>query len=451
MVSIGRREFTDKTFRQTVTESIKQHSRENTGSIEDISSLVSSFYYLETDITSPGGYKKIKTYLDKLDKVYETKGNLVYYLAVSPEHFETIVENIMVNKMTSQDEGYKRVVIEKPFGRDLATAKTLNNALQKGFQEEQIYRIDHYLGKEMLQNIMAIRFANTFFEPLWNNKYIDHVQITSSETLGVGNRGGYYESSGAIRDMMQNHMLQLLMLTAMEAPVSLDTDSIRDEKVKVLKAMSLPDNKGTSIVRGQYDEGMLNKTMVPAYRGEPSVGPDSNTETFISTKLFIDNFRWSGVPFYLRTGKRLAEQGTQIVIQFLELPSILYYKQYSGLDPNRLIIEIQPREGVKIKFNAKKPGSKDTIVPVEMDFCQNCDLGSVSPEAYERLILDVMAGDSTLFTRWDEVEYAWRFIDKITGGWKDETIDFPNYASGTWGPIESDELINKDGRKWINF
>lgn len=353
--------------------------------------------------------------------------------------------------MSDQSNGFKRVVIEKPFGRDLATARKLNSALEKGFSEEQIYRIDHYLGKEMLQNIMVIRFANTMFEPLWSNKYIDHVQITSSETIGVENRGGYYDQAGAIRDMMQNHMLQLLMLTAMEAPHSLDTDSIRDEKVKVLRALSLPSDGLKSVVRGQYGQGIIDKTLVPGYRSEPRVRPNSNTETFVAMKVLIENRRWSGVPFYLRTGKRLEKRGTQIVIQFLDIPSIAYYNQYSGLDPNRLVIEIQPREGVRLKFNGKKPGSKDIILPVEMDFCQNCDIGSVSPDAYERLLFDVMEGDSTLFTRWDELEYAWRIIDKITRGWEGQPTAFPNYEAGTWGPWESDLLINKDGRKWINL
>lgn len=259
--------------------------------------------------------------------------------------------------MSDQSNGFKRVVIEKPFGRDLATARKLNSALEKGFSEEQIYRIDHYLGKEMLQNIMVIRFANTMFEPLWSNKYIDHVQITSSETIGVENRGGYYDQAGAIRDMMQNHMLQLLMLTAMEAPHSLDTDSIRDEKVKVLRALSLPSDGLKSVVRGQYGQGIIDKTLVSGYRSEPRVRPNSNTETFVAMKVLIENRRWSGVPFYLRTGKRLEKRGTQIVIQFLDIPSIAYYNQYSGLDPNRLVIEIQPREGVRLKFNGKKPGS----------------------------------------------------------------------------------------------
>ena len=353
--------------------------------------------------------------------------------------------------MSDQSNGFKRVVIEKPFGRDLATARKLNSALEKGFSEEQIYRIDHYLGKEMLQNIMVIRFANTMFEPLWSNKYIDHVQITSSETIGVENRGGYYDQAGAIRDMMQNHMLQLLMLTAMEAPHSLDTDSIRDEKVKGLRALSLPSDGLKSVVRGQYGQGIIDKTLVPGYRSEPRVRPNSNTETFVAMKVLIENRRWSGVPFYLRTGKRLEKRGTQIVIQFLDIPSIAYYNQYSGLDPNRLVIEIQPREGVRLKFNGKDPGSKDIILPVEMDFCQNCDIGSVSPDAYERLLFDVMEGDSTLFTRWDELEYAWRIIDKITRGWEGQPTAFPNYEAGTWGPWESDLLINKDGRKWINL
>ncbi len=453
LVAVGRRDFNNEGFREAAAESIKHYSRENKGTPDDIVHVVSSFYYFQIDFTKGEGYGQLKEFLETLDSRYQTMGNRIFYLAVAPEFFETIVTHIAANGMTDQATGFKRVVIEKPFGRDLVTARKLNDVLMSAFSEDQIYRIDHYLGKEMLQNIMVIRFANTMFEPLWNNKYIDHIQITSSETAGVENRGGYYDNAGALRDMLQNHMLQLLMLTAMEPPVSLNTHSIRDEKVKVLKALSPLDKESvsTNVVRGQYGEGIINNRKVPGYRSENRIQPDSDTETFIALKVNIDNFRWAGVPFYLRTGKRLAEKCTKIVVQFLRLPAILYYKDYGNLDPNRLIIEIQPREGVKIKFNGKKPGSKDEIIPVEMDFCQNCEIGAVSPDAYERLLLDVMCGDSTLFTRWDEVEYAWQFVDNISEAWSAQKPAFPNYAAGTWGPPESDELIGRDGRNWVNY
>jgi glucose-6-phosphate 1-dehydrogenase len=295
----------------------------------------------------------------------------------------------------------------------------------------------------MLQNIMVIRFANVFFEPVWNRRYIDNVQISSNETVGIENRGGYYEKAGALRDMVQNHMMQLLTLTAMEPPVNLDTESIRDEKVKVLKSLEImtPELVEKNVVRGQY----------VGYRQEEKVSPTSNTETFVALKVHIENFRWAGVPFYIRTGKRMPEKSTQIVIQFKPLPGILYFKEYKNLLPNLLVIKIQPEEGVKLQFNAKVPGAGDiTIEPVNMDFCQNCQISNNSPEAYERLLFDVMRGDSTLFTRWDEVEYSWRFVDAIAKAWAEKTPDFPNYYPGTWGPSEAEELLRRDGRMWWN-
>jgi glucose-6-phosphate 1-dehydrogenase len=452
LISIGRRDKTDESFRSEATAGIRKYTRENHGAQQDINRIVSRFYYRRADFTEYDGYQELKEYLDELDGQYHTEGNRIFYLAVAPEHFGTIVKNIARSGMTDQSKGYKRVVIEKPFGKDLRSAMELNQIITDVFHEDQIYRIDHFLGKEMLQNIMVIRFANALFEPLWNNKYIDHIQITSCETVGVENRGGYYETAGALRDMMQNHMLQLLMLTAMEAPVSLDTHSVRDEKVKVLKAISSADAERTqrNAVRGQYGEGSMFGRPVPGYRMEDRVSPDSTTETYMAMKVEIENFRWAGVPFYLRTGKRMPAKYTKIDVQFLPLPGILYYKEFNHLEPNRLTIEIQPREGVVIRFNGKKPGTKNEIVPVELDFCQNCAIGEVSPDAYEKLLMDVMAGDSTLFTRWDEVEYAWRLMDHVSQGWNKEQPSFPNYAAGTWGPAEADELLRRDGRSWIN-
>lgn len=451
-VAIGRRDKTQETFREEAANAIRSFSRENQGNEEDLKQIVSRFYYHRTDFTDFGGYEKLKEYLIQLDDIYQTNGNRIFYLAVAPEHFGVIVRHLAQSGLTGLNRGYKRVVIEKPFGKNLQSATELNNIITNVFQEDQIYRIDHFLGKEMLQNIMVIRFANALFEPLWNNKYIDHIQITSSETLGVENRGGYYETAGAMRDMMQNHMLQLLMLTAMEAPVSLNTHDVRDEKVRVLKAISPmePEMVKSHVIRGQYGEGMINGRRVPAYRAEDRVSSDSMTETFMAMKVKIENFRWAGVPFYLRTGKRMPVKTTRIVVQFLPLPEILYYKEFQNLEPNRLIIEIQTREGVIIRFNGKKPDTRSEIIPVELDFCQNCAVGEVSPDAYEKLLLDVMAGDSTLFTRWDEVEYSWKLMDNISRAWSLDQPDCPIYASGSWGPAEADELMKRDGRSWFN-
>jgi glucose-6-phosphate 1-dehydrogenase len=452
LVSIGRKDKTEESFRNEAAASINQFTRSNSGAEKDISQVVSSFYYQRIDFTQSEDYQKLKEYLDALDGQYKTNGNRIFYLAVAPEHFSTIVQNLSYSGMADQSTGYKRIVIEKPFGKDLESAKELNSVITRVFHEDAIYRIDHYLGKEMLQNIMVIRFANVLFEPLWNNKYIDHIQITSSETVGVENRGGYYENAGALRDMMQNHMLQLLMLTAMEAPVSLDTNSVRDEKVKVLKAISKMDRAKISenVVRGQYGEGMVMGKQVKGYRMEDRVSRESNTETYMAMKVEIENLRWAGVPFYLRTGKRLPVKTTKIVVQFLPMPEILYYKEFGNLEANRLIIEIQPREGIVLRLNGKKPGFKNVIIPAELDFCQNCAAGEVSPDAYERLLMDIMAGDSTLFTRWDEVEYSWKLMDSVSKDWNTMQPVFPNYAAGTWGPSAADDLLRRDGRSWVN-
>ena len=453
LVAVGRRQKSTEEFRNEAFESIGRFSRPNNGNEAKLKELLSRFYYQEMDFYETGAYHRFEQYLSKMDEEYGTQGNRIYYLAVAPEHFEPIVTRLSEAGMVRNDrESWQRVVIEKPFGWDLQSATVLNQAITRVFDEEHIYRIDHYLGKEMLQNIMVIRFANAFFEPLWNNKYIDHIQITSSETVGVENRGGYYEGAGALRDMMQNHMLQLLMLTAMEPPISLSNQAIRDEKVKILKALSpmTPEKVKQNVVRGQYTSGSIGGKKVPGYRQEERVSPDSSTETYMAMKVEIENFRWAGVPFYLRTGKRMPRKMTEIVIQFIRLPQILYFKEFSNLEPNTLIVRIQPEESVSIQFNGKKPGTKNTIIPARLDFCQNCEVGEVSPDAYERLLLDVMEGDSTLFTRWDEVEYSWKFVDGIAEAWKNEKRGPSFYPAGTWGPREADELIEKDRRKWRN-
>ncbi|NLX70272.1 MAG: glucose-6-phosphate dehydrogenase [Clostridiales bacterium] len=451
VVAVGRRDKTAEEFRNDAAQAIKKFSRPNNGRDSDLNKILSRFYYYRLDIYNADGYAQLNDYLSDMDKAYGTGGNRIFYLAVAPEHFKPVVENLKsVGMVINDGASWQKVVIEKPFGSDLNSATMLNEVINRVFGEEHIYRIDHYLGKEMLQNIMAIRFANALFEPLWNNKYIDHVQIISSETVGVESRGAYYEKAGALRDMLQNHMLQLLMLTAMEPPAALDNYSIRDEKVKVLKSLSemTEEKVRKHVVRGQYGRGQIGNEIVPGYREEDKVSPVSDTETFIAMKVEVENFRWGGVPFYLLTGKRLPVKFTEIVIQFVSLPEVLYFKELRGLKPNTLHIRIQPTEGVELYFNTKKPGMRSEIIQVGMDFCQNCDIDEVSPDAYERLLLDVMKGDSTLFTRWDEVEYAWKFIDRIARAWADEKPIFPNYPAGTWGPYGARKLIENDGRQW---
>jgi glucose-6-phosphate 1-dehydrogenase len=444
VVSIGRRDKNPEQLRADIIGSIEQFSRTPHPNGEDLEAFLQMFSYYRLDFNDLDGYGPLKAYLGEKDKLYGTSGNRVYFLAVSPEYFALIARQLHVHGMASQKGSWQRVVVEKPFGQNLSTAIQLNNEVRRTFQERNIFRIDHYLGKEMAQNIMVIRFANTLFEPLWNGRYIDHIQISLAETVGVEGRGPYYEQAGALRDMVQNHMLQLLALIAMEPPVALDTESIRDEKVKVLRSLKVAP---TDVVRGQYGADPAGK--LKAYRQEDRVARDSRVETFVALKATIDNFRWAGVPFYLRTGKRLMRKYSEIVIQFKKLPGVLYFED-RRLDSNILVIRVHPDEGVYLQFNAKQLGTNSLIVPVSMDFCHNCADGLNSPEAYERLLFDVMRGDSTLFTRWDEVEYSWRFVDQIANWWHGDPR-IPIYPSGFWGPSESDLLLARDGRRWLYF
>lgn len=454
VAAVGRREKTDEEYRNEVYASIMKYSR-MTPDADNWNRLKERITYVRLDFSENEGYSKLEDCLTGFDKKYGTRGNRVYYLAVAPENFELVAAKLKEHGLAKKGEAWQRLVIEKPFGRNLDSARNLNRNITATFTEGNTFRIDHYLGKEMLQNIMVIRFANSFFEPVWNNRFIDNIQISACETVGVGLRGGYYERSGALRDMIQNHLLQLLTLVAMEPPVDLSAESIRDEKVKVLRSMEAftPELVSKNVVRGQYGPGMAKNMQVPGYRQEARISAQSDTETFIALKTHIDNFRWAGVPFYLRTGKRMPSRSIEVVINFKPLPRVLYFKENEGLESNMLVIKIQPQERVFYLFNAKRPGTENRIVPVQMDFCQNCDICDVennSPESYERLLLDVMKGDSTLFTRWDEVEYSWRFVDRIADGWESQKPGFPNYAAGTWGPAEADELLARDGRKWYN-
>ncbi len=445
VVAIGRRDKDTEGIRQEVVEAVKEFSR---GEWDDdgADAFLKRFHYYQQDFRDETSYGHLREFLGEFDEQYQTEGNRVFFLAVAPEYFGTIAEQLYHNGMApNKGDSWQRLVIEKPFGRDLDSAIELNSVINRHFDEKCIYRIDHYLGKEMAQNIMILRFANTLFEPLWNNKYVDHVQISLTETVGVEGRGPYYEQSGALRDMVQNHMLQLLTLVAMEPPVDLNTEFVRDEKVKILRSLQiLPED----VVRGQYGEGTKDGKHLPAYRQEERVSPESDVETFLALKASVENFRWAGVPFYLRTGKRLPRKYSEIIIKFKKLPGVLYFKNET-LDSNVLVIRVQPDEGVYLKFNAKRPGTGETIVPVTMDFCQNCIEGYNSPEAYERLLYDVMRGDSTLFTRWDEVEHSWRFVDKVARYWEDARDDIHIYPSGTWGPVQSELLMREDGRDWL--
>ncbi|SJZ40454.1 glucose-6-phosphate dehydrogenase [Selenihalanaerobacter shriftii] len=414
-------------------------------------SLKEKIYYENFDFEDKKRYQNLKEELERLDNEYQTHNKRIFYLAVPPRYFGIIVDNLEeASLLNPLEPSWPRVVIEKPFGYDLESAKRLNKQITKVFPEENIYRIDHYLGKEMLQSMMMIRFANLVFEPVWNNKYIDNIQIISNETVGVGKRGRYYEKSGALRDMVQNHMLQILALTAMEPPTDMKTESVRDEKIKVFKSLANFDSKMIAdyVVRGQYDTGTVDNEEVIAYRDEDDVAADSKTETFVALKLLINNMRWSGVPFYIKTGKRLNEKFTEVIIEFKSSFHPSYSKRFIDLKPNLLAIKIQPDEGVYFQFNAKELDSKENIVPVKMNFCQNCGIEINSPEAYERLMHSVMIGDQTLFTRWDEVEYSWKFVDQISEAWTKKDVNFPNYQAGSDGPQAAHDLLAKDELKW---
>ena len=401
----------------------------------------------------PEAYKRLHKQIDEVDKTHSTGGNKFFYLAVAPRFFSAIVEQLGNANLTKEEQGrWTRVIVEKPFGHDLASAKQLNCDLKKVLTEKQIYRIDHYLGKETVQNVMVFRFTNNIIEPLWNRNYVDHVQITAAETVGVEHRGGFYETAGALRDMVPNHLFQLLTMSAMEPPISFDADEVRNKQAEVLHAIQPlnPEEVLTSMVRGQYGEGEIEGERATGYRSEPDVSPTSNTETFVALKLLIDNWRWAGVPFYLRTGKRLALRTTEIVIQFRRTPFVLFrHTAVKSVETNRLVIHIQPDEGISLSFGAKVPGTVMRLGLVNMDFEYKTYFGAEHGTGYERLLRDCMAGDATLFQRADMVEAGWNVIQPILDVWHAlPARGFPNYAAGSWGPVEAEELLERDGRAW---
>ena len=378
-----------------------------------------------------------------MDAERQTAGNRLYYFAVPPSAFAPLVRLVEQGVTT----GWKRLIIEKPFGHDLASARELNALIEERFDESEIFRIDHYLGKETVQNLLALRFANGIFEPIWNRQFIDHVQITVAESIGIEGRSAFYEQAGAIRDIFQNHLLQLLAITAMEPPSDFTADSVRNEKVKVLRSLHTPGPK--SIARGQYGRGFVDGVEVPGYREEPGVAPDSTTETFVAAKLYVDNWRWADTPFYVRMGKRLPRRETTIAIQFKRAPHPPFEEAaVEALRPNVLLIHVQPDEGLSLAIGAKVPGQGMSIRTVHMDFLYGSAFRYGLPEAYERLILDAMLGDATLFTRADEIEEQWALVDAIVAAWQRDRPAFPNYAAGSWGPPSADELLHRDGRSW---
>ena len=451
VVGVARRDKRDDEFRKELEEAVRKFSRQNVR--DDIwKTFAQSISYHRTEFHDLKGYEALAERLKQIDKERGTRGNRLFYLAVAPDQFDDIIKNLKsVGLNRTQEGSWARVIVEKPFGTDLASARELNRIVSTAFAEEQIYRIDHFLGKETAQNILVLRFANAIFEPLWNTRYIDHLQITTAETLGVEGRAGYYDKSGALRDMVQNHLLQLLCLIAMEAPTDLRADSIRDEKVKVVRSLRrlAGDAVVENVVRGQYSAGAINGKPVRGYREEEGVNPKSVTETYVALRLHIDDWRWADVPVYLRVGKRLPKSATEISIHFKKAPPVLFNKEAVTLDQNVLVVRIQPDEGISLRMQAKIPGTSLRIEPVKMDFHYGTSFGKPSPEAYERLLLDAMSGDATLFARRDEVEEAWAFIDPIEEAWqKQKEKGLYSYAAGSWGPDEADELLARDGRAW---
>ncbi len=447
LLGAGRKKLSDESFREKSRQAITEKSH---GSLpETMESFISRLYYISGDYSDISFYTGIKEKTNQLDDSYKAGGNIIFYLSVPPSLYDTIVERVGSAGLSCSSK--TKLVIEKPFGRDLQSAVELNNNIHKCFNESQVYRIDHYLGKETVQNILMFRFANAIFEPIWNRNYIDHIQITIAESDGIEHRGSYYDKSGALRDMFQNHMLQMLSLAAMEPPASFEADSIRDEKVKLLRSIRPfnPDFSNEFIVRGQYLKGTVNNKTVPGYRSEPGIEPDSNTETFVAAKLFIDNWRWKDVPFYLRTGKRLACKDTEIAITFKSVPHSMFASMgLERMPPNVLVLQIQPKEGILLNFQAKRPGSKSCMTTLTMNFSYEELFGTEAPEAYQRLLLDCMLGDQTLFTRQDGIEEAWRLLMPILEVWEKSDSVPEKYPAGADSFTAADKLIESDGRKW---
>jgi glucose-6-phosphate 1-dehydrogenase len=455
ILGIAHNSMSDEDFRNKLSDDIRKYA----GS--DIDPDIWEWfrrrlYYVTGDFDDKNLYSQLSATLAKVDQEHATRGNYFFYLATAPNFFGTVVEQLAsVGLMEEKNGSWRRVIVEKPFGHDIDSARALNQQLLRFVGEKQIYRIDHYLGKETVQNILAFRFANGIFEPIWNRRYIDHVQISVAETVGVEQRGSYYDQAGALRDMVPNHIMQLISLTSMEPPVSFEANAVRDEQAKVLHAIQPLSSEEvlTRSVRGQYGPGVLNGSRVPGYRNEPDVPPDSRTETFVAMKLAIDNWRWADVPVYLRTGKRLAAQNTQIVIQFRRAPFVLFRDTpVENLMPNQLVLHIQPEEGISLQFAAKVPGPIMRLGAVDMNFQYADYFGTHPSTGYERLLHDCMIGDATLFQRADMVEAGWCVVSPALDVWRAlPPRNFPNYPAGSWGPREADELLERDGRQWRNF
>lgn len=451
IMALGRAESSDEKFRSYVRENLNEFSRNKIASEEEFQKFASKIEYFQNDIDEEESYQVLAQRLNEIDETFGERANRLFYLSIAPAFIETIAVNIKKLELAANAQ-QDRIIIEKPFGYNKSSAVLLNELLSQTFKEEQIYRIDHYLGKETVQNILAFRFGNSMFEPLWNRNFIDSVQITVAEEVGVEDRGGFYEDAGALKDMMQNHMLQILSMIAMEAPTSLEADEIRNRKADVLRAIRRisPQEVNHYTVRGQYEMGSIKGKPVTGYRQEKGVAANSTTETFTAMKFYLDNWRWQGVPFYVRTGKRMQEKQSSIIIQFKAVPHSTFSNGTDGLTPNRLIINIQPAMDIKLQFMTKKPGLSLSLKPAEMVF-DYFSCSTQSPEAYETLLLDALLGDPTLFMRSDQVEEAWDVVNTIQQAWEnDKLLSFHKYEAGSWGPQAADDLLARQGHFWAS-
>lgn len=450
VIAIGRRNLDSNTYREQARTSVTVHSRTETEA-DKMEYFLNRLHYHQMEfISQPESYAGFCEYLAAIEKGYAQEAIRLFFLAVAPDFFGEIVGRLKWHNLVQKHNPLHRVMIEKPFGSNLASARALNDTISEALEEHQVYRIDHYLGKEMIRNILALRFGNSLFEPLWNHHYIDNIQITATETLGVEGRGEYYEQAGILKDMLQNHLLQMLALITMEPPADLAPESIRDEKVKALRALRHYEPVGIcdGIALGQYGPGEIHGQAVPGYREEEKVNPRSIIPTYIALRASVDNFRWGGVPIYIRAGKRLDKRCTQIVVEFKRLPGINFYPEFKQQPPNLLIIKVQPNEGIHFRINAKRPGNEFIIDQVELNYAQSsCFQGNV-PEAYEQLILEAYRANSSLFTRWDELERSWMFVESIEHMCKIDSRDYPNYAAGSCGPQRADTLLKEEGRAW---
>ncbi len=470
IVGFARRAISDEVFREEMRAACNEHARRRPIDPELWSAFAGNIFYQQGEYEDPASFMALKQRLADIERTLGLRGNRVFYLATPPSSFASVIRSLGQAELAPKPPPlgapkppgapppFARVIIEKPFGTDLETARALNRHIHETLDERQIYRIDHYLGKETVQNLLVFRFANGIFEPVWNNRFVDHVQITGAESIGVEGRGGYFEQAGSLRDMVQNHLLQVLSLFAMEPPIAFDPDAVRDEKLKVLKALRyIPASDFEQyVVRAQYAAGSSGGQAVPGYRQERNVSPSSATETFVALKLFIDSWRWAGVPFYLRSGKRLPKRVTEIAVHFKEAPHLLFGRRGESIRPNVLAIRIQPDEGIALNFGSKLPGPAMEIAPVSMEFRYGSSFGVEPPEAYERLLLDCLLGDGTLFTRADEVEASWAWVSRIHSRWAEETAQaaangggaLPTYTAGSWGPPAAERLMTADGRAW---